>query len=56
MEQILINKLLVKHVLKKILSKYNIDWTQLEDYEPKVKKYFFNYLKDKIEYVITGKK
>jgi hypothetical protein len=56
MEEILINKLLVKHVLKKIISKYNINWAELEDNVPKIKKYFFNYLKDKIEYVITGKK
>lgn len=55
MEKVLLTKDIVKHVLKKIIDKYNIDWAQLEEYEPEVKKYFFNYLKNKLEEAIGGK-
>ncbi len=56
LEDVLITKDLVKHVLRKIIDKYNISWTKLEDYEYEVKKYFFNYLKEKLEDAIGGKK
>ena len=49
LEKVMITKDLVKHVLRKIIDKYNISWTKLEDFEYEIKKYFFNYLKDKLE-------
>lgn len=56
MEEVIITKDIVKHVLKKIVSKYNIDWAQLEDHEDKIKKYFFKYLKDKLKEAISDVK
>ena len=56
MEKILINKDIVKHVLKKVIRKYNISWAQLEDYEPEIKKYIFKYFKEKIEDSISKKR
>ena len=52
MEKIIISKDLIKHVLKKVISKYNIDWAELDQYESEIKKYFYNYLKDKFEETI----
>ena len=46
---------IVKHMLKKVLNKYNINWTDLKDYETEIKKLFFNYLKDKLEDAVENK-
>ena len=49
MEKTFINKDTVKHLLKKVIRKYNISWAQLENYEPEIKKYLYRYFKDKLE-------
>lgn len=54
MEKAIITKDIVKHVLKKVIEKYNINWADLEDYEDEIKKYFFRYLKNKLEEAISG--
>jgi hypothetical protein len=54
LEKILINKQFVKHVLKKVVSKYNISWTSLKEYKKDVIKYFYNYIKDKLKKAIEG--
>ncbi len=56
MEKVLITKKVVKHMLKKVISKYNTNWAKLEDYEHEIKKLFFNYLKDKLEDAVRGSK
>lgn len=56
MEKILINKDVIKHMLKKVISKYNTNWAELEDYEQEIKKVFFNYLKNKLEDAVRGTK
>jgi hypothetical protein len=53
MENKVISKDLVKHVLKKICSENNINWYSLNKYSGKVKKILFKYLSDKIKNVIN---
>lgn len=49
MEEILITKDMVKHVLKKICRENNIKWFQLNKHESKIKNIFYNYLLDKLK-------
>lgn len=43
---------IVKHVLKKICNDNNINWYDLNKYEKKIKKVFYNYLFDKLKHSI----
>ena len=54
MEKILINKDMVRHVLKKVLNRYKIGWYELKDYEDEIKKYFFKYIREKLEDAISN--
>lgn len=56
MEKILIDRKLVKHVLKKIVSENEIHWYHLNNNEDKIKKIFNSYLKSKLEEAIKGNK
>ncbi len=47
MENVLLTKDIVKHILKKFLKKYSIEWTELKDWESDLKKFILGYLKDK---------
>jgi hypothetical protein len=49
LENILINRQLVKHVLKKIVNENDIQWTQLNKNKSTVKKIFKKYLQSKLE-------
>jgi len=49
MEQIIITKDMVRHVLKKICSDNHINWYDLNKHEKKIKKVFYNYLLDKLK-------
>ena len=49
LENILINRQLVKHVLKKIVNDNDIQWTQLSKNKSTVKKIFKKYLQSKLE-------
>lgn len=49
MEEILLTKDMVKHVLKKICKENNINWYDLNKHERKIKKVFYNYLLDKLK-------
>ncbi len=52
LENILITKNMVRHVLKKICSDNNINWYDLDKNEEKIKSVFYNYLLDKLKYSI----
>lgn len=54
MEKILITKDMVKHVLKKIIHKYNLNWYTLNKYNDLIKKYFYKYIKEKLETAIQN--
>ena len=49
MEEMLITKQMVKHVLKKICRENNIKWYDLNKHTPKIKKVFYNYFLDKLK-------
>ena len=49
MENVLLTKDLVRHVLKKISNENNINWYDLNKHEKKIKKIFYNYLLDKLK-------
>jgi len=49
LEKILINRKLVKHVLKKIVNDNQIQWTQLNKHKSTIKKVFKKYLHSKLE-------
>jgi hypothetical protein len=53
MENILLTKDLVRHVLKKICNDNNINWYDLNKHEKKIKKVFYNYLLDKLKDTIS---
>lgn len=53
MEEILITKNMVRHVLKKICDDNNINWYHLNKNEKKIKKVFYNYMLDKLKHAIT---
>ena len=40
---------MVKHVLKKIISKYDLNWSSLNHSEDLIKKFFYKYIKEKLE-------
>ncbi len=54
MEKILITKDMVRHVLKKIIKRYGAGWYELKDYEDEIKKYFFKYIREKLEDAIAS--
>ena len=49
MENVLLTKDLVRHVLKKICNENNINWYDLNKHERKIKKIIYNYLLDKLK-------
>jgi hypothetical protein len=49
MENTLLTKDLVRHVLKKIVNENQINWYDLNKHERKIKKVFYNYLLDKLK-------
>lgn len=49
MEDILLTKDMVRHVLKKICNENEINWYNLNKHEKKIKKVFYNYLLDKLK-------
>jgi hypothetical protein len=49
MEEIIITKDMVRHVLKKICNENQINWYDLNKHERKIKKVFYNYLLDKLK-------
>jgi hypothetical protein len=49
MDEILLTKDMVRHVLKKICNENNINWYDLNKHEKKIKKVFYNYLLDKLK-------
>lgn len=53
MENVLLTKDLVRHVLKKICKENNINWYDLNKHERKIKKIFYNYLLDKLKQSIN---
>jgi hypothetical protein len=53
LENILLTKDMVRHVLKKICLENNINWYDLNKYEKQIKKVFYNYLLDKLKYAIN---
>jgi len=53
-ENILITKNMVKHVLKKIVQKENVKWYNLYKYENQIKQKFYKYIKSKLEDAIEN--
>lgn len=53
MEEILLTKDMVRHVLKKICKENQINWYDLNKHEKKIKKVFYNYLLDKLKDTIN---
>ncbi len=49
MENIILTKDMVRHVLKKICNENQINWYDLNKHERKIKKIFYNYLLDKLK-------
>jgi len=49
LSHILINKQLVKHILKKIINENNIDWIQLNKHKSMIKKVLRKYINSKLE-------
>lgn len=49
MENILLTREMVLHVLKKICKENNLNWYDLNKHEKKIKKVFYNYLLDKLK-------
>lgn len=56
LEKILINKKLVKHVLKKIMSENNIEWINLNKNKSIIKKIFKKYIREKLESAVNSTK
>ena len=54
MENILITKKLVKHVLKKIVNEHHIHWYHLNKNKDTIKKVFYKYIKSKLEEAIKN--
>jgi hypothetical protein len=54
MEYIILSKDMVKHVLKKIVKKYQINWYHLDKNEHIVKKTFYKYIYKKLESAISN--
>jgi hypothetical protein len=54
LEKILINRKLVKHVLKKIVNENQIKWTQLNKHKSTIKKVFKKYLHSKLEEAVKS--
>jgi hypothetical protein len=54
LEKILINRKLVKHVLKKIVNENDIQWTQLNKNKSIIKKIFKKYLQSKLEDAVSS--
>jgi len=54
LEKILINKKLVKHVLKKIISENEIQWVELNKEKPLIKKILKKYIHSKLEEAIKS--
>ncbi len=54
MEKIIITKEMVHHVLKKILKLYNMGWYDLKENDQEVKKFFYKYIKNKLEDAIKS--
>jgi hypothetical protein len=54
LEKILINKKLVKHVLKKVISENNIQWVQLNKHKSLIKKILKKYINSKLEDAIKS--
>jgi len=54
LEKILINRNLVKHVLKKIVNENDIQWTQLNKNKSIIKKIFKKYLQSKLEEAVKS--
>ena len=53
-EHILLNKKLVRHVLKKIVKEHNIHWYHLNKHSELVKKTFYKYIKSKLSEAINN--
>jgi hypothetical protein len=53
MENVLLTKDMVRHVLKKICNDNGINWYDLNKHEKKIKKIFYNYLLDKLKNAIS---
>ncbi len=49
LSEIFVTKDMVRHVLKKFTNKYNTRYSALNRYEHELKKFFFKYMKDKLE-------
>ena len=54
LEKILINKKLVKHVLKKVISENEIGWVELNKHKPLIKKILKKYISSKLEDAIKS--
>ena len=54
MENTLITRDIVKDILKKIVSKYDIKWYQLYKHEDTIKKKFYKYIKEELEDAIEN--
>jgi hypothetical protein len=53
-EHILLNKKLVRHVLKKIVKQHNIHWYHLNKHSDLIKKTFYKYIKGKLSEAINN--
>ncbi len=51
--EVLINKEMVKHVLKKFMDKYGLRWSILNEYEDDLKDYLLKYIRNKLEEAIS---
>lgn len=51
--EVFVTKEMVKHVLKKFMSKHGLRWSVLNNYEDELKEYFFKYIRDKLEDAIS---
>lgn len=54
MEENIISRDMVRHVLKKICNENQINWYDLNKHEKKIKKVFYNYLLDKLKASISS--
>ncbi len=54
MEKIIITKDMIKHVLKKMMKSYNMGWYDLKEHDQDVKKYFYRYIKEKLQGAISS--
>jgi hypothetical protein len=54
LEKILINKKLVKHVLKKIITENEVEWVELNKHKPLIKKILKKYINSKLEDAIKS--